>query len=66
MWWTRDLRLGDTGDDVKALEEFLQYPVTGAFDEWLDGGVRRWQSAHRLTTDGVVGPVTAATMGGYP
>lgn len=56
------LRLGSEGEDVKKLQQFLGVDVVGKFGPKTDAAVKAWQSAHGLTTDGVVGPGTWAKM----
>ena len=73
---TRTLRLNMTGDDVKALQIYLNthgYPValytlgslnkeTNYFGSLTQKAVIKFQLAHKLTPDGVVGPKTRGEM----
>ncbi|MFI5409879.1 glycoside hydrolase family protein [Kaistia sp. UC242_56] len=63
------LRLGDAGDDVRALQEDLvragigSVPTDGRFGVETDKAVRAFQAAHpNLTVDGMVGPATRAQI----
>ena len=65
--YRRPLRKGMVGADVTALKRrlrYLGYPsVPGpTFGSGLDASVRSFQRRHRLTVDGVVGPVTAKAV----
>lgn len=65
--FTRTLRYGDTGNDVKTLQTWLndvglQVGVSGAFGPVTEEQVRAFQVASHLTVDGVVGPLTAAAL----
>lgn len=65
--FTRLLEYGDTGNDVKTLQGWLTevgYPVpsTGYFGPVTLAAVKSFQSAHHLSVDGVVGPITAAAL----
>ncbi len=67
------IQLGSTGDDVKRLQRILarslqidlDHPITGVFDEKLDGTVRAVQAELGVPVDGVVGPVTWAALPPY-
>lgn len=60
------VRLGSTGEAVRALEEEIRfrdlrcgcYPIDGKFTAAEDGFVRAFQRAVGITADGIVGPVT--------
>lgn len=60
------LRQGMSGQDVAAWQAVLgDVPTTGFFGDQTDASTRRWQTAHGLTPDGIVGPATwAAAVGG--
>ena len=67
-WFTRVLRMGDSGADVTALQTWLAdlgYTVatTGVFDSSTQTAVRRFQNAHALyPASGTVGIRTATTL----
>jgi hypothetical protein len=52
------LRLGDTGNDVRDLQEMLGLPADGAFGPATDSQVRAFQAACAIGVDGIVGPQT--------
>lgn len=63
--YVRDLRLGDSGIDVKALQYYLAFlgyfmaelppiPITGTFDKATQDAVYAFQSAYGLPVTGVV------------
>lgn len=65
----RNLKYGDTGDDVLELQRKLQsigYYLDGALDGWFgaitDRAVRQFQAAWGIYVDGVVGPVTREAL----
>ena len=65
--FSRILRQGDTGSDVKQLQTWLNYlgyrvGSSGVFGSITLGCVKRFQAARHLTVDGVVGPITAAAL----
>jgi peptidoglycan hydrolase-like protein with peptidoglycan-binding domain len=64
---TRNLRLGDRGSQVSALQESLAvagFPggADGIFDEATQKAVMRFQQAKGLAPDGIVGPQTLAAL----
>lgn len=61
------LRRGDSGEDVKRLQDLLNgygynLKVDGIFGTATDHAVRAFQQGHFLTSDGVVGPKTWAAL----
>lgn len=66
----RDLKIGDTGNDVLALQKKLRtfgYYWDGALDGWFwtvtDRAVKQFQRAYGLYVDGIVGPATRGKLG---
>jgi murein L,D-transpeptidase YcbB/YkuD len=65
---SRTLRLNMTGDDVKALQTYLNTAgfncgiVDGKFGPKTKAGVILFQKANGLVPDGIVGPLTMAKM----
>ncbi|WP_100012361.1 peptidoglycan-binding protein [Lentibacillus sediminis] len=69
------LTVGDTGEDVRRLQQALVdnnfYPEIDSPDNGVDGvfglatedAVRRYQTIHGLTVDGIAGPATLASLG---
>ena len=60
---TRNLRLGDCGDDVKTLHWLLKadsygVPLDQQFDNPTDNSVKDFQRAHKVTASGVVNRAT--------
>ena len=65
----RSLRQGDSGEDVRYLQQKLVeggawLTVDGKFGPATANAVRGFQSAHGLTVDGVVGPATWEALDG--
>jgi peptidoglycan hydrolase-like protein with peptidoglycan-binding domain len=63
----RTLKKGMRGHDVRVLQDYLTRsgiptPVDGVFGPGTLRNVRRFQRAHGLTADGVVGPATEQTL----
>lgn len=55
----RTIKIGSTGKLVRMLQEFLGgLKVDGKFGAKTKAAVIKWQKAHKLTQDGVVGPKT--------
>lgn len=63
-----ELKQGDSGDDVTALQEllansgFLTVPSTGYFGVLTIAAVQAYQRAHGITPTGYVGPLTLAAL----
>jgi murein DD-endopeptidase MepM/ murein hydrolase activator NlpD len=65
--FTRTLRRGDTGQDVKTLQTWLSevgysVPTIGTFGPLTERMVKRFQRANKLNSSGVVGSKTASTL----
>jgi peptidoglycan hydrolase-like protein with peptidoglycan-binding domain len=63
----RTLKQGMEGHDVRVLQDFLtragfDTPIVGHFGSQTLDNVRRFQQAHGLTTDGIVGPQVVAML----
>jgi len=63
----RSLKKGMRGHDVRVLQDYLSRggvstPVDGVFGPGTARNVKRFQRAHGLTADGVVGPATVQTL----
>jgi hypothetical protein len=58
----RVLRLGDKGDDVRALQQRL-FAVDGDFGPTTKAAVEAFQRQHGLNPDGVVGDATREALG---
>ncbi|HET6448782.1 MAG TPA: peptidoglycan-binding protein [Conexibacter sp.] len=63
----RALHKGDRGHDVRVLQDFLTRagyatPIAGVFGPQTLSNVKRFQRAHHLTVDGVVGSGTAHAL----
>mmetsp|Transcript_21233 Transcript_21233/g.25551 ORF Transcript_21233/g.25551 Transcript_21233/m.25551 type:complete len:511 (+) Transcript_21233:210-1742(+) len=57
--FSRDLRFGDRGRDVKKLQtEILKIKGNGKFDAATHESLRAWQNKHDLPTTGVFGPLS--------
>ena len=52
------IKLGSKGDVVKEWQGIVGVPQTGIFDKTTDAATKKFQSAHALKPDGVVGPAT--------
>ena len=65
---SRSMRKGDRGWDVAALQFLLTKHgfspggIDGGFGSNTDSAVRRYQAAHGLTADGIVGPATLGAL----
>lgn len=63
------LRVGSTGDLVKKVQEALGSSLVvgdGVFGHMTEEAVEKYQTAHNLIADGIVGPKTLAAMGLTP
>lgn len=56
--FSKTLKLGSTGFDVKQLQTKLGIVADGIFGPHTADAVRAFQASHGLTADGVVGPLT--------
>jgi lysozyme len=61
-WFTRTLRNGMHGDDVKELQRRLGVAADGIFGRNTEAAVRAFQQRKGLGVDGIVGPRTAAAL----
>ncbi|PIR86504.1 hypothetical protein COU13_00555 [Candidatus Kaiserbacteria bacterium CG10_big_fil_rev_8_21_14_0_10_43_70] len=73
---SRNLSLGSSGDDVSALQQYLQHTgdytgeITGNYDEVTQDAVQKWQCAQNIVCSGTpsttgygnLGPRTRATL----
>jgi peptidoglycan hydrolase-like protein with peptidoglycan-binding domain len=57
------LRRGASGEDVRALQQFLGLVADGNFGPKTEAAVRQFQRDHSLVPDGIVGPKTWALLG---
>jgi|SRR6185369_13655815 len=57
------IRVGSTGEDVKAAQASLGVEADGIFGPLTDAAVRAFQASKGLVVDGIVGPKTWAAMG---
>jgi peptidoglycan hydrolase-like protein with peptidoglycan-binding domain len=55
--------MGDSGDDVKALQHALKITEDGDFGPATRAAVMAFQQANGLLADGVVGPLTRQKLG---
>lgn len=60
--FTRTLRQGAVGDDVKALQVIIGADADGIFGSKTKLAVMRWQDEHGLVADGIVGPQTRTAL----
>jgi N-acetylmuramoyl-L-alanine amidase len=58
MKYTRLLKKGSKGDDVKAIQSALHCYPDGIFGNLTEEAVRDFQELHGLGVDGIVGPLT--------
>ncbi len=59
---TLNLKIGDTGTQVKCLQTILGITSDGIFGKGTKAAVIAFQKAHGLDTDGVVGPKTRQAL----
>ncbi|MEO6130231.1 MAG: peptidoglycan-binding protein, partial [Saprospiraceae bacterium] len=60
------LRNGSSGRCVKSIQQIIGVdPADGNYDQSTEDAVRKYQSENGLFPDGVVGPCTLGSMGGY-
>ena len=57
------IQYGSRGAEVVLVQRFLHLTADGNFGSITRTAVRSYQSTHRLVVDGVVGPLTAHSMG---
>jgi peptidoglycan hydrolase-like protein with peptidoglycan-binding domain len=63
VWWTRDLTLGDEGDDVRIVQRKLDAAVTGTYDDDTAARVRGLEKKMGKKQTGVVDAGVAETLG---
>ena len=51
------------GGGVRSLQRRIGVPADGVFGPGTEAALKRWQSAHGLTPDGVAGPQTRGKLG---
>lgn len=61
---TRTLKVGSSGDDVKALQRFLKIDDDGDFGGGTKEALQKWQRANKLDDDGIAGRDTRTVLGG--
>lgn len=59
----RTIKIGDKGEDVKALQAKLNLIADGIFGQLTDEAVREFQKSRNLTVDGIVGDRTWTALG---
>lgn len=62
-WYSRPLRVGDQGDDVRAVQLLLRAEPTGYYDEATARRVRGYRSLRGLPVRGDVDDRLASTLG---
>lgn len=56
------LKKGDTGSEVKEVQQMLSITADGIFGSGTESAVKSFQSKNGLTADGIVGPKTYETL----
>lgn len=64
MKYTRLLKIGSRGEDVKAVQTALHCYPDGIFGELTEEAVKDWQELHGLGVDGIVGIMTWQSLFG--
>lgn len=64
MEYTRLLKKGSRGEDVKAVQTALHCYPDGIFGDLTTEAVKEWQEQHGLGVDGIVGRLTWASIFG--
>ena len=64
MEYTRALKIGSRGDDVRAVQKALHCYPDGIFGELTEEAVKDWQEAQGLAVDGIVGRKTWVSLFG--
>jgi len=62
-WYSRDLKPGDQGEDVRAVQLLVRAKPTGYFDEATARRVRGYQQLRGLKPTGIVTEITANYLG---
>jgi len=62
--YTRALKIGSRGDDVRAVQKALHCYPDGIFGELTEEAVKDWQEAQGLAVDGIVGRKTWVSLFG--
>mgnify|MGYP002134744001 CR=1 FL=1 len=57
-----NLKIGSTGDEVKALQQKLGVTVDGIFGPQTQAALKSYQQKSGLSADGIYGPLTAASF----
>lgn len=62
-WFTREAKMGDTGEDVAHMRLLLGLSPGVVFDTDMEAAMRRFQSAHHLPLTGKMSEQDAVTLG---
>jgi len=60
--FTRTLKIGMKGEDVKELQKLLKIPADGIFGRQTETAVKDFQRKYNLAVDGIAGPKTIALL----